>query len=181
MTSSSTYTFFQSAVEVPHCSLQHLSWDTTNFFLDSLFQFIQCPWLSRLDPILKVTPQEKITDGQIPWSWGPGNVTESWDDTVTEQFFAQLPLIALQCTMSHHPVETRLPLRISKVPVFLCHLVYVSSAVKVKFFPWPVIRTQLYSSSSSVLDWRGWSTPRLGRFTLGNEPRCPLYRGLGGS
>jgi len=86
MASSCTYAFFQSAVEVPHCLLQHLSWDTTNFVLDSLFQFIQCPWPSRVDPILKVAPQEKITNGQIRWSWGPGNVTESWDDTVTEQF-----------------------------------------------------------------------------------------------
>ena len=59
MASSSTYAFFQSAVEVPHCSLQHLSWDTTNFVLDSLFQFIQCPWPSCVDPILKVAPQEK--------------------------------------------------------------------------------------------------------------------------
>jgi hypothetical protein len=51
-----------------------------------LFQFIQCPWPSRVDPILKVAPQEKITNGQIRWSLGPGNVTESWDDTDTEQF-----------------------------------------------------------------------------------------------
>ena len=62
MASSSTYAFFQFAVEVPRCSLQHLSWDTTNFILDSLFQFIQCPWPSHVDPILKVAPQEKITD-----------------------------------------------------------------------------------------------------------------------
>jgi len=86
MASSSTYAFFQYAVEVPHCLLQHLSWDTTNFVLDSLFQFIHCPWPSRVDPILKVAPQEKITDRQIRWSWGSGNVTRSWDDTVTEQF-----------------------------------------------------------------------------------------------
>jgi len=86
MASSSTYAFFQSAVEVPHCLLQHLSWDTTNFFLDSLFQFIQSPWPSGVDPILKVAPQEEITNGQIRWCCGPGNFTESWDDTVTEQF-----------------------------------------------------------------------------------------------
>ena len=86
MASSSTYAFFQFAVEFPHCSLQHLSWGTTNFLLDSLFQFIQCPWPSRVDPILKVAPQEKITNGQIWWSWGPGNVTESWDDIVNEKF-----------------------------------------------------------------------------------------------
>ena len=67
MASSSTYAIFQSAVEVPHCSLQHLSWDTTNLFLDSLFQFIQCLWPSHVDPILKVAPQEKITNGQIRW------------------------------------------------------------------------------------------------------------------
>jgi len=65
MASSSMYAFFQYTVAVPHCSLQHLSWDTTNFVLDSLFQFIQCPWPSRVDPILKVAPQEKITNGQI--------------------------------------------------------------------------------------------------------------------
>ena len=59
MASSSTYAFFQSAFEVPHCWLQHLSWDTTNFFLHSLFRFIQCPWPSRADPILKAAPQEK--------------------------------------------------------------------------------------------------------------------------
>jgi hypothetical protein len=59
MASSCTYAFFQSAVEVSHCLLQHLSWDTTNFVLDSLFQFIQCPWPSRVDPILKVASQEK--------------------------------------------------------------------------------------------------------------------------
>jgi len=82
MASFSTYAVFQSAVEVPHCSLQHLSWDTTNFVLDSLFHFIQCPWPSRVDPILKVAPQEKITNRQIRWSWGPSNVTESWDNTV---------------------------------------------------------------------------------------------------
>ena len=70
MASSSTYAFFQSARDVPHCSLQHLSWDT-NFVSDPLFQFIQCPWPSRVDPILKVAPQEKITKGQIRWSWGP--------------------------------------------------------------------------------------------------------------
>ena len=86
MASSSTYAFFQSAFEVPHCSLQHLSWNTTNFILDSLFQFIQCPWPSRVDLVLKAAPQEKITNGQIRWSWGPGNVTESCDDMVTEQF-----------------------------------------------------------------------------------------------
>jgi hypothetical protein len=49
---------------------------------------------------------------------------------------AQLPLMALQCAMSHHPVETRLrevvenfsmqvQQFISKVRVFLCHIVYV--------------------------------------------------------
>ena len=59
MASSSTYAFFQSAVEVSHCWLQHLSWDTTNFFLDSSFQFIQCPWSSRVDPILKVAPHNE--------------------------------------------------------------------------------------------------------------------------
>ena len=65
MASSSMYAFFQSAIEVPHCSLQNLSWDNTNLVLDSLFQFIQCPWSSRVDPIFKVAPQEKITNGQI--------------------------------------------------------------------------------------------------------------------
>ena len=59
MVSSSMYAFFQSAIEVPHCSLQHLSWDTTNFVVDSLLQFIQCPWPSRVDLILKVAPQKK--------------------------------------------------------------------------------------------------------------------------
>ena len=59
MASFSTYAFFQSAVEFPHCSLQHLSWDTTNFVLDSLFHFIHCPWPSRVDPILKVAHKEK--------------------------------------------------------------------------------------------------------------------------
>ena len=81
MASSSTYAFFQSAVEVPHCSLQHLGWDTTNFVLDSLFQFIQCPLPSRVDPILKGVPQEKITNGQIRWSWGHGmspNLEMTW-------------------------------------------------------------------------------------------------------
>ena len=108
MVSSSTYAFFQSAIEVPHCSLQHLSWDTTNFVLDSLFQFIQCPWPSHVDPILKVAAQKKIINGQIRWSWGPGNVTESWDGHGYRTVPAQLPLIALQCAMSHRPVETRL-------------------------------------------------------------------------
>ena len=72
MASSSTYAFFQSARDVPHCSLQHLSWDT-NFVSDPLFQFIQCPWPSRVDPILKVAPQKKkkITNGQVRWSWWP--------------------------------------------------------------------------------------------------------------
>ena len=137
------YAFFQSAVEVPHCLLQHLSWDTTNFVLDSLFQFIQCPWPSRIDPILKVAPQEKITNGQIRWSWGPGNVTESCDDMVTEQFsnschwlpcsvpcrtillkpgFVKLRKI-VQCRCNKR--LQHLNIRISKVPVFLCHLVYV--------------------------------------------------------
>jgi len=31
-----------------------------------------------------------------------------------------------------------------------------------------------------VLDGRGWSSPRPGRFTSGTEPRYPLYRRLGG-
>ena len=136
MASSSTYAFFQSAVEAPHCSLQHPSWDTTNFVLDSLFQFIQCPWPSRVDPILKVAPQEKVANGQIRWSWGPGNVTESWDDMVTEQFshschwlpysvrchtillkpgFVKLWKI-FQCRCNKR--LQHLNIRISKVPVF---------------------------------------------------------------
>jgi hypothetical protein len=40
-----------------------------------------------------------------------------------------------------------------------------------------------YSSTlslTSALDGGGWSTPRPGRFTLGEETRYPFYRRLGG-
>jgi len=69
MGSSCTYAFFQSAFHVPPIS----RWVTTNFFLDTLFQFIQCPWPSRVDPILKVAPpkRKKITNGQVRWSRWP--------------------------------------------------------------------------------------------------------------
>ena len=81
MGSSCTYAFFQSAVEVPHCLLQHLSWDTTNFVLDSLFQFIKCPWPSRVDPILNIAPQEKITKYKSGDTGGQGmspNLEMTW-------------------------------------------------------------------------------------------------------
>ena len=108
MASSSTYAFFQSAVEFPHYSLQHLSWDTANFVLDSLFQFIQCPWPSRVDPILKVVPQEKNHKRTNPVILGARECQRilRWHGYRT--VLSQLPLIALQCAMSHHPVETSL-------------------------------------------------------------------------
>jgi len=107
MASSCTYAFFQSAVEVPHCLLQHPSWVTTNFVLDSLFQFIQCPWPSRVDPILKVAPQEnhKRTNPVILGARECRRILR-WHGY--RRILAQLPLIAFQCAMSHHPVETRL-------------------------------------------------------------------------
>ena len=86
---------------VPHCSLQHLSWDTTKFVLDSFFQFIQCPWPSRVDPILKVAPQEKNhkrTNQVILWARECHRILR-WHGYWT--ILAQLPLIALQCAMSH--------------------------------------------------------------------------------
>ena len=36
-------------------------------------------------------------------------------------------------------------------------------------------------SLTPALDGGGWSAPRPGRFTLGKETRCPLYRRLGGA
>jgi len=97
MASSSTYAFFQSAVEVPHCSLQHLSWDTTNFVLDSLLQFIHCPWLSHVDPIVMVAPQEKITNGQIRWSWGPERPLRTFQTIIVyvKHFYGESTLLAI--------------------------------------------------------------------------------------
>ena len=109
MASSSTYAFFQSAVEFPHSSLQHLIWDTTNFVLGSLFQFIQCPWPSRVDPILKVAPPKKKNYKRTnPVILGARECHRILRWHVYRTVLAQLPLIALQCAMSHHPVETRL-------------------------------------------------------------------------
>ena len=35
-------------------------------------------------------------------------------------------------------------------------------------------------SLTTVLDWSGWLTPRLGHFTTGKDTRYPLYRRLSG-
>ena len=144
MASSSTYAFFQSAVEVPHCSLQHPSWNTTNFVLDSLFQFIQCPWSSRVDAILKVAPQGKITNGQIRWFGGQGmspNLEMTWlpnsSRTAATDCLAVCDVApscwnqaswscgelfsagaTIDCSISAY--------RISEVPVSLCHLVFMT-------------------------------------------------------
>ena len=144
MASSSTYAFFQSAVEVPHCSLQHPSWNTTNFVLDSSFQFIQCPWSSRVDPILKVAPQgnnHKQTNPLILGArechrilrrtWLPNNSRKAATDCLAvcdvapscwKPGFVKLWKI-VQCRCNKR--LQHLNIRISKVPVFLCHLVHV--------------------------------------------------------
>lgn len=102
MAPSGTYAFFHSAVETFHCSIQHLSLETTNLVSNFLFQFIQF-WVMRT--WLKVAPQEKVINGQIQWSLGHGNAIEFWDDTVNEQFSHGCHW--LPCSVRcHHLVET---------------------------------------------------------------------------
>ena len=59
MASSCTNAFLKSAVQIFHCLLQHLSWDTVNFILNSLFELIQSSWSSRVHFTLEIAPQEK--------------------------------------------------------------------------------------------------------------------------
>ena len=109
-----------------------------------LFQFIQRPWSSRVDPILKVAPQGKITNGQIRWFGGQGmspNLKMTWlpnsSRTATTDCLAVCDVApscwnqaswscgklfsagaTIDCSISAY--------RISEVPVFLCHLVFMT-------------------------------------------------------
>jgi hypothetical protein len=69
-----------------------------------------------------------------------------------------------------------------------CRWTIACSLKKVRFFLYKATKAQMgvevYSSSLpliSALGWRGWSTPRPGRFTPRKQIRYPLYRRLGGS